>query len=548
MLTENESRILDLLLAGDDELFAALRAQLGAAAVIARTEDPRGVIVDFEIPAELALAPVGDLDLTDVEFTIEGSDGEGFATVWVDEGALDRLEIVTIGGAWRPGMRIGDAWWTTLVEPEDDAAEPRFERVAERDLDGIRAEIARRSGPVERESAEAARAASRPADTIALPLLVPVAPMLAGLLSPSETGGDDAELVLANLPFAFDPELAAEWVGAPTADLPIASLVRYWKAWARRERPEPVIAALCAALLAGTGGRSLLDRRSVPLARELFHYLRGTGITGWPEAKAHAQEWWSRPESRELIWSTIARSLLGRLEDMTRVADTLAAQGSADTQFDDDEYEEPSLTDLEARDEPDAAAFELDALRREIADFRRELEAHHRETERLRLAKKDLRTRLERAEDEVAPLRSQVSRLERNVRLLQLLLAEARAAAEAGSPDPIPDPPEPMWEPDLLAGVTIALCTGQDRGNARHAMAEELRAVGADVRVYELNGPGVPDRFPPDTLVICDVRFASHSSTARVRNAVERGGSKLLQFKAGQGGIVRAVIGALGVE
>jgi hypothetical protein len=122
-----------------------------------------------------------------------------------------------------------------------------------------------------------------------------------------------------------------------------------------------------------------------------------------------------------------------------------------------------------------------------------------------------------------------------------------RAAADAGHPDAIPDPPQEGWAPDLLAGVSIALCTGQDRGNARHAMADELRAVGAEVKVYELNSGRTPDRFAPGTLVVIDIRFAGHAESERARLAAERADCRWLEVNAGQGGLVRAVVKGLGL-
>ena len=112
---------------------------------------------------------------------------------------------------------------------------------------------------------------------------------------------------------------------------------------------------------------------------------------------------------------------------------------------------------------------------------------------------------------------------------------------EADKADPIEPPPDEGWPPDLLAGLSIVLCTGQAKAAVREAMADALRQAGAEVTVYEANGKGVPDRFPSDALVVCDVRFMSHASSDRVRTAAERGGAQVMLVSRGQGGIVRAV-------
>jgi hypothetical protein len=163
----------------------------------------------------------------------------------------------------------------------------------------------------------------------------------------------------------------------------------------------------------------------------------------------------------------------------------------------------------------------------------------------VRLSRAEWRERAQAQEAENAPLRREINRLDRYARGLQAQLAEIGAAEAAGHPEAIPDLPEGGWPADLLAGLDIVLCTGQDRAGARKAMADALRLAGAGVTVHEANGK-LPDRFPPGALVVCDVRFIGHAAADRVRTAAGRSGLDVLEVRAGQGGIVRAVAARCG--
>ena len=78
-------------------------------------------------------------------------------------------------------------------------------------------------------------------------------------------------------------------------------------------------------------------------------------------------------------------------------------------------------------------------------------------------------------------------------------------------------------------------------------MAEQLRLVGAEVSVYDGNAKSAgPERFQPGTIVVCDVRFMSHASSDRIRDRAARSGVRCIERGNGQGGLVRAVAGALG--
>ena len=596
-LTADEKHLLSLLLAGEDEPFVSLRAQLAQLWVVARRESPTGVIVDVRIPDDVPRAPLPRLDLSDVGFEIGASKQRGTATVRVEGGAILQLEMVTPAGAWRPGKRIRNAGWIA----------PSGEPVAIRDVVALGAQLAapppdpldglilpdlgERGDGIEADEPEL-DLSPRPEDTIGLALLVPLAPVfhIALPLLPDDELPDAAPLhadprleraesrvlatrlgmrLLEHLPSLIGPETAAEWLDVAELDLPVPTLVRRWKAWARKEEPEPVIAAIAAALLVADRGDGLLDEPAQPMARELFHYVRRRGILSWADAHEHAQGWWGAPGDR--IWPIVVRSFSERLTDAIDELDLLderarknaakatsgdsvggsgsgaAVGGTAGTVA--PGIPAPASGAAEAIPQPPAPSpleRELEEMRADRARRQKEVERLQLDVEKLRVARKQLRERVRTLEAEVVPLQEERDRVSRDARALRRLLAEAREAAEAGSPDPIPDPPEDGWPPDLLAGLNVILCTGQDRGGARTAMADELRLAGAEVTLYEANAKGIPDRFPADALVVCDIRFVSHPAAARVRLAAERTGARMLEVRAGQGGIVRAVAAGCG--
>ena len=565
--TPDESLLLARLADGGEEPFVALRAQLERARVAARTESPAGIVVELGVPDDAPRLAPARFEVYDVGFAIAGGGGSGFATLRVDEGVVVELEVVPDDGDWPVGARIADVAWTRFVEG-DDATEARFERVPERDLQQLRWTLAEQAAssaaPGQAPDSDAGDPglvdlAGHPQSTIVLPLLCPLAVMVDAAFAPEGGIPDDplaadpglerpgslaaaADLgafVLDALPDVIDPSIAAEWLGAPHLDLPVPAVVRRWKAWVARAHPDPVIAAVAAALAAAGRPHGLLDAAARPLARELFHVARKAGILTWAEAHAHARAWWGSGAAG--MWALAVRSLAARVEEEALAADALPHDTPAPpvTSAPPPHEAHVSRHDREPR-ELAALREELDRARTELQQLRQEATKLRVEASQLRRSRAELRERLEGLEAESAPLRRSRDQLDRYARALQAQLAERNEAAAAGHPDQIPDLPEGGWPDDLLAGMHVILCTGQDRGGARKAMADALRLAGAEVTVYEANGR-MPDRFPAEAVVVCDVRFIGHAAADRVRVAAARGGSEVLEVRAGEGGIVRAV-------
>jgi hypothetical protein len=202
----------------------------------------------------------------------------------------------------------------------------------------------------------------------------------------------------------------------------------------------------------------------------------------------------------------------------------------------------PPVVDGLAAESARVAALEVRA--RELERVERDLRL---ELDRARAARSRAQERADALEKELEPLRVARDRAQAHARAMDLQLAEARATALLGDGDALEPPPADGWPPDLLAGISLILFTGQDRGGAREAMAEALRAAGAEVEVYDGHMKGVgPDRFDPGVTVVCDVRFMSHTASGRIRARAERSGARCLEVRKGEGGIVRAVAEAVG--
>ena len=579
LATPDESLLLARLADGGEEPFVAMRAQLGRARIVSRFESAEGILLEIAVPADSPKLEPARFELSDVEFTLAGGAGRGFATLRVVAGMVRELELGLDEGDWPVGARVEAAAWTRFVEADGDGAEARFEPVSERDREQLRWTLAEQAAtgaepPAAGDDDLAVRAdelAAHPQATIALPLLVP----LAGIVDAALDAADERDIaslsdslaadprlerpgataavadlggtILHALPGLIDPAVAAGWLGAPHADLPVPALVRRWKAWVARESPPPVMAAIAMGLLASPRRHGLIDDAARPMARELFHHVRKAGLLTWPEAHAHAQAWWREEGAAAGVWALVVESLAAALDGGT---DEPAVSTEADPGAALSAPSAPAPADAESAPDPEVArrlVARHDELQRANAELHAELQKERQESRKLRAevtqlrqSRSEWRERAQAREAETGPLRREIGRLDRYARGLQAQLAEFGAAEEAGHPDPIPELPEGGWPADLLVGLEIVLCTGQDRGGARKAMADALRLAGAEVIVHEANGK-LPDRFPPGAVVVCDVRFIGHAAADRVRAAAGRSGLDVLEVRAGQGGIVRAV-------
>jgi hypothetical protein len=323
-----------------------------------------------------------------------------------------------------------------------------------------------------------------------------------------------------------------------------------FKAWLERKEPHPVHAALVAASLGACTDHHLFPcpgKWSQALHRTLFHYVRLKGAATWPDAFAMARGYWMVARHREHLLLNAWNSSL-----------TEWGRAESRRQWDRRDYERK----LEALgDKVRNGELPVVSYRSEDLDLAGQLEEAHerfrvagelvsRLQQQLKDAQAAARTAKAQRDDVhsvLKPLQGELDRQTRYAKALALQLAELRAARQAGEGEDIEPPPNDGWPADLLAGCNIQLFTGQERAGVRAQMADALRAAGAAVEVSDGNGrEGVPDSFAESTIVVCDVRFMSHTWSGRLADRARRSGVTYIEVRAGQGGIVRAVAAALG--
>ena len=101
MLNEMERRALEMLLAGDDENLALLRAQLNAAVVVQREFTGVGFFTHLSVPAELPrLRSRARLVLSDLYAEVSGLKHEANFLLFVDDGVIDCLECCIVDDRW----------------------------------------------------------------------------------------------------------------------------------------------------------------------------------------------------------------------------------------------------------------------------------------------------------------------------------------------------------------------------------------------------------------------------------------------------------------
>jgi hypothetical protein len=121
-----ERQVMDLLLAGRQPPFPDLRAQWASATVIRRVEPTEGLFIDLKVAPEAPRVSPPRFDLSDVHVEFEGLEGGGFASFFVDDGALVALHVTRWTGLWIPRPRLRSRCYSRMVGTEDDVDGIRF--------------------------------------------------------------------------------------------------------------------------------------------------------------------------------------------------------------------------------------------------------------------------------------------------------------------------------------------------------------------------------------------------------------------------------------
>lgn len=175
------------------------------------------------------------------------------------------------------------------------------------------------------------------------------------------------------------------------------------------------------------------------------------------------------------------------------------------------------------------------------------MEGLRAETERLRNREAELLQARDRALARAKALETANAKLEREYteasRRLTALTPPLEPQSEPEPPATAPAAEEPELPTSLLTGRVVFFFTGELRRSSAEATAESLRALGAeDIRTFCLRqGSDGPDAYPPNALVIVDIRFLGHSQSRLVEDRAHRSGAQFLAVRSGKGGLVRTV-------
>jgi hypothetical protein len=99
-LSELDRRILDALVVGDDPVLAHLRQQCEMLSVTSREFSGVGFFTHFAVDDNAPRVEPPNFDIRDVFLEIEGVESGAMAVLFVRDGVIDFLEVVTIAGEW----------------------------------------------------------------------------------------------------------------------------------------------------------------------------------------------------------------------------------------------------------------------------------------------------------------------------------------------------------------------------------------------------------------------------------------------------------------
>ena len=135
-LTVVEQVILQMLLAGDDDVLALLRAQFETAIIISRKMTGVGFFTDFAVPESVERTEPKGFVIDDVHGNLSGlAHGAGFL-LFVRDGTLSMLEGYTYGDEeWPQEARLIEVYYMHHAPPDS----PMLQRCAVRDLEQLRA-------------------------------------------------------------------------------------------------------------------------------------------------------------------------------------------------------------------------------------------------------------------------------------------------------------------------------------------------------------------------------------------------------------------------
>ncbi len=95
-----ERELMKIILAGDDPILVTLREQYKASVVTTREFTGVGCYTNFGIPTNTPLVSPANFEIDDVGMELQGVEHGAVAVLFVRDGKIDFLEMVTIIGQW----------------------------------------------------------------------------------------------------------------------------------------------------------------------------------------------------------------------------------------------------------------------------------------------------------------------------------------------------------------------------------------------------------------------------------------------------------------
>ena len=132
MLTDIETRALEMLLAGDRPELAVLRVQLGLATVASRKFTGVGFFTHLSVPAELPrVADRNRLVLDDVYAEVTGLEHAAGFVLFVNHGAIGALVCFIVEDRWPDAATLRRVYYVRPATP----ASSELVETKERDID-----------------------------------------------------------------------------------------------------------------------------------------------------------------------------------------------------------------------------------------------------------------------------------------------------------------------------------------------------------------------------------------------------------------------------
>jgi hypothetical protein len=131
-LRSHERFAIDALLAGSHPTLEALRNQLESAVVTCRSHTGPGEYIDLEVAPGTTEVEPANIVLADVNLDVQGLPHGADALLYVTEGRISLLELVTAGAEWPTDpVVVGLSYYReTEVQPGSYSMQPQTSRDA----------------------------------------------------------------------------------------------------------------------------------------------------------------------------------------------------------------------------------------------------------------------------------------------------------------------------------------------------------------------------------------------------------------------------------